>query len=188
MAKEPCKCCQPANGVDTVTSNGESHDATFGLAAEDTISRRKLFGWIIAAINLIVGAVVIGPVLGFIGSPIARSGKLKWIDVCPESDLAVGQTSEVSFTVPVIDGYHIVDRKYTIFLRRYEDRIVAFDPACTHLGCRVAWVGDKNRYLCPCHGGVFDADGKVVSGPPPKPLIEYPVRVQDGQVWIQKRV
>lgn len=188
MAKEPCKCCQPANGADELLASQSPSPLVIGRNGEDTVSRRKLFGWLIAAINLVVGAVVIGPVLGFIGSPLARAGRPKWIGVCSESDLAVGQTREVTFSVPVLDGYQKVDRKYSVFLHRYPDRIVAFDPACTHLGCRVQWVGDKNRYLCPCHGGVFDSDGQVVSGPPPKPLVQYPVKLEDGQVWIEKKV
>lgn len=51
----------------------------------------------------------------------------------------------------------------------------AFSAICTHLGCIVKWDAASKKILCPCHAGVFDADGKVLAGPPPRPLPEYEV-------------
>lgn len=150
--------------------------------------RRKLLGWLVAGINLVVGGTVLGPVLGFVGSPIRSQGKKVWFPILSDSALAVGETKEVPFVIDIKDGYSVVKRKYTVFLHRYEDRVVAYDPACTHLGCRVSWVQDRNRFFCPCHGGVFDPDGNVVSGPPPKPLDQHPVKVESGRIWVEKRV
>lgn len=150
--------------------------------------RRKLLGWLVAGINLVVGGVVLGPVLGFLGSPLGRKTKGVWTPVLNLSDIQDGQTREASFTMQIKDGYALVDRKYTVFLHRSGDEVIAFDPACTHLGCRINWVGDKDRYFCPCHGGVFGKDGKVVSGPPPKPLEQHPVKVENGQIYVQKNV
>ncbi|MDH5656886.1 MAG: Rieske (2Fe-2S) protein [Spirochaetia bacterium] len=45
---------------------------------------------------------------------------------------------------------------------------VAFSSICPHLGCKVHWEADKNRFFCPCHGGAFDITGKAVMGPPQK--------------------
>lgn len=151
-------------------------------------ARRTVLGWLVAAINLVVGAVVVGPVLGFIGSPVMRRSKSNWVPILDDAELGPGQTRETSYILRVRDGFAVVDRKYSVFLKRSGEDVVAFDPTCTHLGCRVTWVEGKERYLCPCHGGVFDADGNVVSGPPPKPLITYSVKVEDGKIWIQKKV
>jgi Rieske Fe-S protein len=158
------------------------------LDGQLTPTRRRFLGWLVAGINVVVAAVVVGPVLGYIGSPLRRKAKARWVPVLDESELAVGQTREASFVLRIKDGFAETDQKYSVFLHRTPERIMAFDPACTHLGCRVKWMGDKDRYFCPCHGGVFNADGKVVSGPPPKPLEEYPVKVEDGRIWIQKKV
>lgn len=54
-------------------------------------------------------------------------------------------------------------------------RFRAFSAICTHLGCIVKWNGADGTILCPCHAGVFGADGRVQSGPPPRPLPEYEV-------------
>ncbi len=70
-------------------------------------------------------------------------------------------------------------------LRRVsEDGFVAFSVHCTHLGCPVRWLPDAELFMCPCHGGVFYEDGRVASGPPPRPLVRYPVRVRGELVEI----
>jgi Rieske Fe-S protein len=56
---------------------------------------------------------------------------------------------------------------------------------CTHLGCRVRWSADRKQFFCPCHNGVFDQNGTVVSGPPPKPLNRYEVKVENDQLSIR---
>lgn len=158
------------------------------LNSDSIPSRRKVLGWFVAGINVVVVGAVFGPVLGFISAPLRRKGSTTWVAVLDEAALPVGKTKEVSFILKVVDGFSSVDRKYTVFLRRHEDRVSAFDPACTHLGCRIKWIDEKESYFCPCHGGVFDSEGKVVSGPPPKPLDEHPVKVEKGKIWVQKQV
>ncbi|MGQ9737901.1 MAG: QcrA and Rieske domain-containing protein [Armatimonadota bacterium] len=85
------------------------------------------------------------------------------------------------------DGYPITQRKYSVYLyRRSDGSVVAFDPSCPHLGCRVEFRARKQRYVCPCHGGVFDVDGNLVSGLPPTGLTKLPVRVDAGKIWIRR--
>ena len=149
-------------------------------------SRRRLMGWLVAVINLIVAGTVIGPVLGFVGSPLGRKRSQRWVPVLDEADLPVGATREASFLVSVKDGYATVERRYTVYLRRFPDRVVAFEPSCTHLGCRVRFRESKQRYFCPCHGGVFDNEGNVISGPPPRPLETHPTKIENGRIWVLK--
>jgi Rieske Fe-S protein len=56
---------------------------------------------------------------------------------------------------------------------------------CTHLSCRVRWVAERGQFFCPCHNGVFDKEGLVVSGPPPRPLDRYEVKVEGDQLFIK---
>jgi Rieske Fe-S protein len=60
----------------------------------------------------------------------------------------------------------------------------ALSNVCTHLGCRVRWIPDREEFFCPCHNGVFDRSGAVVSGPPPRALDAYEVQVEDDQISI----
>ena len=59
-----------------------------------------------------------------------------------------------------------------------------FSPVCTHLGCIVRWHSDKKQFICPCHKGTFDMDGKVVAGPPPQPLHELELTVKGDQLLV----
>ncbi len=67
-----------------------------------------------------------------------------------------------------------------IVLVRTQEGLKALSTVCTHLGCKVYWEPDKNRFFCPCHEGVFDVNGNVVSGPPPRPLESFPVEVDEN--------
>jgi cytochrome b6-f complex iron-sulfur subunit len=54
---------------------------------------------------------------------------------------------------------------------------IALSRVCTHLGCLVKYHPEKQIFICPCHGGTFDLEGNVISGPPPRPLPKYAVKV-----------
>ena len=68
------------------------------------------------------------------------------------------------------------------------DDFVALSSTCPHLGCQVHWEGQNRRFFCPCHNGVFDPEGKGVSGPPGdagQDLAQYPLSVRDGLLFIE---
>jgi Rieske Fe-S protein len=150
--------------------------------------KRRLLGWLVGIINVVVAGTILGPVLGFIGSPIVRKSTGQWVPILDDHELPEGKTREVSFTFKMKDGYLDTERKYTVYLRRFPDRVVAFDPACTHLGCRIKFQDDKLRYFCPCHGGVFDDQGRVVAGPPPEGLKTHPTKIENGKIYVLKMV
>lgn len=81
----------------------------------------------------------------------------------------------------VYDGYPAI-------LFKKDGEYKAFSRVCTHLGCTVKWKEAEGIFECPCHGGVFDAEGKVVKGPPPKPLHRLTAWVEDGLVMVQQEV
>lgn len=67
-------------------------------------------------------------------------------------------------------------------LRDSKGSLRVYSSRCTHAGCTVEFEGD--RIACHCHGGVYDLDGKNISGPPPKPLKEYPAVIRDGLIYV----
>ena len=100
-------------------------------------------------------------------------------------DFKLGSTVNVSFEDTSPLPWSGVTAQTAAWLRRENDQqFIAFSMICTHLGCPVRWLADADLFMCPCHGGVFYGDGRVASGPPPKPLNQYPVRVFEGQVQI----
>lgn len=69
-------------------------------------------------------------------------------------------------------------------LVRRERNVRAFSTTCTHLGCQVHWKPEEKIFFCPCHDGVFDADGNPVSGPPPSPLAQSPVEIRGSSIFV----
>jgi len=74
--------------------------------------------------------------------------------------------------------------KELMIIRTGEKEVKALSTVCTHLGCKVSWQEDKNQFYCPCHAGVFDPEGKVSAGPPPKQLDTYPIEIIGNNVFI----
>jgi cytochrome b6-f complex iron-sulfur subunit len=71
-----------------------------------------------------------------------------------------------------------------ILFRGEDETFRAFSLVCTHLACTVLWKPERNEFFCPCHDGFFDAEGKVLSGPPPAPLERWRVEVKGERVVI----
>ena len=84
-------------------------------------------------------------------------------------------------------GWILADETHSIYILTDDGReFIAMSNICTHLGCRVRWITDREQFLSPCHAGVFDKQGYVVSGPPPRPLDRYEVKIEDDQIYVGK--
>ncbi|MEN3045874.1 MAG: Rieske (2Fe-2S) protein [Candidatus Hydrothermales bacterium] len=83
------------------------------------------------------------------------------------------------------EGEHLlgVSKDGPTILIKKENKIYAFSAVCTHLGCIVKWLPEKEEFFCPCHAGRFDSEGKVIAGPPPAPLKRYKVEIdKEGKI------
>lgn len=108
-----------------------------------------------------------------------------WRDVGEVDRFEQGTTTLVKFEDPSPLPWSGVTANTAAWLRREDrDTFIAYAINCTHLGCPVRWLAEANLFMCPCHGGVFYSNGEVASGPPPRPLERYPVRIADGRVQI----
>ena len=71
------------------------------------------------------------------------------------------------------------------YLARLADGgFLALSRRCTHLGCSIPWDEEKRRFVCPCHGSIFNLAGEVLTGPAPRPLDTFPVRIENGIVKV----
>ncbi len=147
--------------------------------------RRRFLGRLSIALSAIAAAIVGVPVVGFILGPLIQSEEPVWRQVGSVNGFQVGQTVRVTFVDPSPMVWAGVTALTAAWLRRLDaERFVAFAVNCAHLGCPVRWLPKAELFMCPCHGGVYYADGSVAAGPPPRGLFKYPVRVRDGQVEI----
>ncbi len=116
----------------------------------------------------------------------ARIRKLKtvYIPVLDEEDIPRRGVKTVTYTYR--RGEHIISTR--AFVVNHRGSLYVLSPVCTHLGCLVNWHRKKQQFLCPCHGGRYDIEGKVLGGPPPKPLTRLPLKIQKGKLQIGIKV
>jgi Rieske Fe-S protein len=130
-----------------------------------------------ATLAFIVGGAVIAPSFGRRGST--------WLDAGDASRLEDATPLPVTLRVARADGPSDVVERRIVYLVKAGSEVRALDSTCTHLGCRTRFNTATRQIECPCHGGVYDVNGHVVSGPPPAPLRPLTTRVENGQVMVQ---
>jgi menaquinol-cytochrome c reductase iron-sulfur subunit len=146
-------------------------------------SRRRFLSRLTMALGSIAGAIVAIPCVGFLLG--LRKVPSAWRTIGKLDDYQIGSTVKVAFLDPSPLPWAGVTARTAAWLRRNsETEFVAFSVDCTHLGCPVRWLPQANLFMCPCHGGVYYANGTVAAGPPPRPLPRYLVRVQGDMVQI----
>lgn len=72
-----------------------------------------------------------------------------------------------------------------ILIRRENGDLVGFKGVCTHLDCNVTWKPESHRFYCPCHEGWFDAEGRNILGPPPRPLTPFLLAVEGAELVVR---
>jgi menaquinol-cytochrome c reductase iron-sulfur subunit len=169
-------------GTDT-THTGTTHTGHVAGQDRTTLSRRQFFSKVSLVLSGIFGALIGLPVIGFLVAPLFRRAPEVWQSVGTVDNFEVGETVLVTFEDPSpLPWAGVVSRSAAWVRRESEQDFAAFAVNCTHLGCPVRWLPEARIFMCPCHGGVFYQDGEVAAGPPPRPLPQYEVRVQNGQV------
>jgi menaquinol-cytochrome c reductase iron-sulfur subunit len=154
---------------------------------EQQISRRDFLG---ATVWTIGGLITLGlgvPAIAYIVGPsLERSGTDDWLHLGAASKVEVGLPTLFKLKIQRKAGWIVNEEELSVYVSTEDGRTFkAMSNVCTHLGCRVRWVADKKQFFCPCHNGVFDKDGKVISGPPPKPLSQYEIKNENGQLSIR---
>ncbi len=137
------------------------------------INRRDFLDLTIKTGMFITLAGMLAPALEYL-APITKRGPAGGLsDVGSVEDIPVGGAKKV-----IVAGS-------AVMIIRTARGFKALSAVCTHLGCLVGWDQPRQVIVCPCHGGTFDADGKVVSGPPPKDLPPHDVSVVNGRIMVK---
>jgi Rieske Fe-S protein len=158
------------------------------------VSRRTFLaqslGWVAAAIGAALGI----PGLVATVAPALRQASLDWYPIGRideagpgEPDLRIQGTPVLTHFVSLAeDAYRKAQpqRVQVYVVNQGNGEFTVFDVRCTHLGCPVVWEQDPQRYVSPCHNGLFDPAGLVIGGPPPRPLDRYETKVEDGVLFV----
>ena len=147
-------------------------------AVSDSTTSRRHF------IDLLLGASILGwlasivyPVIRYL-KPLPQNGPTGPTHLTREE---TAKLEQAKFVIVPVSGQRV------IVLQTPDQKLLAFSSKCTHEGCTVTYLPAQSIIWCPCHDGRYDLHGRVLSGPPPKPLPEYAVRRQpDGGIVISE--
>jgi cytochrome b6-f complex iron-sulfur subunit len=135
------------------------------------MNRRRFLKSLLALLGTTLFASFIYPLARFLAPPSGEAEGKKVI--IKRSEIPAGSAKDI-----------VVNNIPSIIINTPDKGFIVLSKICTHLGCLVEYDKTKSRLLCPCHAGVYSLDGNVVSGPPPKPLRKFPVKVEGEEILI----
>jgi menaquinol-cytochrome c reductase iron-sulfur subunit len=161
----------------------------------ETVTRRRFMSGVTHGAGGVAAMAFTLPALAFAVGPLFSREPFNWQTVGTPADFT--ELTYATKVITVVQG--IGNAGNTIaFMRKRDPAIdtepedqynhyIALSSRCMHLGCPVRYVSAAERFICPCHGGVYDFRGMVVSGPPVRPLDRFYTRVHNGLVQVGPR-
>lgn len=157
-----------------------------GLSKEE-IGRRAFLTKAVALLASFIGGALAIPAAGQIISPALKKPEDTVITAGTLDQFEVGQPKKIDFFYYKRDGWIEERTSGTAWVvRKSESEFTVFNPRCTHLGCPYSWSAERSQFICPCHNGVFSIDGRVVAGPPPRPLDRFQYSVEGGKLLLKE--
>lgn len=157
---------------------------------EVDLGRRRLLSRATLAIGAALAAGWTVPAAVYVFGPARQSDRTEqWISLGASNKVEPGVPTLFKTTITRSTGWVTSDEEVAVYVVTEDGRtFTGLSNICTHLGCRVRWVTDQQRFFCPCHNATFAKNGDVVSGPPPRPLEQYDLRVDNGQLQVRLEV
>jgi len=149
-----------------------------------TPGRRRFITVALGGISTAIAAIIGVPLAGFFALPALKRSERRWLEVGPVSDFVEGQIQKVLAKPLVAQVWPHETPRVALYAQSHGGRkFTLYHIHCTHVGCPVRWNAQAGRFFSPCHGGVFDKDGRVLAGPPPRPLDRYEYKIEQGVLY-----
>jgi Rieske Fe-S protein len=159
------------------------------MTVTDGLSRRALLVRLGIGFNALVGAMLAVPIVRYILSPVTRErrpGYESWLSLGSVDQFPAAQTRFATYRNPVVNPWDGETATIGCWVRHVAgEQFQVFAINCAHLGCPVRWFPQSSLFMCPCHGGVYYADGARASGPPDRGLFEYRYKIEAGNLFIK---
>jgi Rieske Fe-S protein len=152
--------------------------------------RRRFLRFATKLLLTVIGLLLLIPAVIYLGFPLRRrqgEGEA-FQNLGPLSDLPANEWQLLSIEVESKSGWEKSTSRRGLWVRRQpqgEPAVTVLSSICPHLGCPTNWHPDQAQFLCPCHKGTFNADGRPVGGPPPRGLDRLEWEVRGGQLWVR---
>ena len=151
------------------------------------VSRRSFFGALLGIGSAAMGAILAVPVLRYVLYPLySKATGSGWSDVGEVADFSSSKEPvRKTITFTQRDGWREIDSAQSVYVTRGDDgKLVVLSAICPHLGCSISWQVGQNKFVCPCHGGEFKANGLRILGPPPRAMDSLPTQVNNGKLQV----
>ncbi|HEY4280227.1 MAG TPA: ubiquinol-cytochrome c reductase iron-sulfur subunit [Conexibacter sp.] len=166
-----------------------------GAFEGETVTRRRFMNVTTQGLGAVAVAAFALPALGFAIGPVFERNKMQWQQIGDTSDFTRGEYVPRIFTI--VDGIGEAG-KTTSYVRLRDpsvdtepadqyNQVIAISTRCNHLGCPVRFSPAAGRFICPCHGGVYDFRGIRIGGPPVRPLDRFYTRIDGTAVFVGPR-
>ena len=156
------------------------------MGSEQSINRKNFLNLAIMGIGAVISAGMGIPAIAYIIGPVLNRTKTQeWIRLGSVSKIELKIPTLFKFTIQRKTGWIVNEEEVSVYVLTDNGRdFIAMSNICTHLGCRVRWISEQEEFFCPCHNGIFDKEGKVTGGPPPRALDRYEVKVEGDQLFV----
>jgi Rieske Fe-S protein len=166
-----------------------------GAFEGETVTRRNFMNLTVQSAGGITAAAFTLPALGFALGPLFSRVPFEWQPIGVPSDFP--NNTYVTKVITIVPGVGEVGKSIA-YVRARDDSIdkehadqynqfIAISSRCMHLGCPVRFTAAAGRFICPCHGGVYDFRGLRTGGPPVRPLDRFYTRLNNGMVELGPR-
>jgi menaquinol-cytochrome c reductase iron-sulfur subunit len=166
-----------------------------GAFEGETVNRRRFMTGVAHSAGGIATAAFALPALAFAVGPVFQTAHVSWQIIGIPADFT--ESNYVTKVLTVVEGIGEAGQSIAYVRRRNPaidtepadkfNQYIALSSRCMHLGCPVRYVAAAERFICPCHGGVYNFRGEVAGGPPVRPLDRFYTYEHDGYVYIGPR-
>jgi menaquinol-cytochrome c reductase iron-sulfur subunit len=141
----------------------------------------------IGAISGLIGVVTGIPAVAYLVGPALKKQADDWIQMGALRKVELGTPTLFKATLEHQTGWVVSQDEISAYVLTEDGQnYVALSNICTHLGCRVRWIPEQGKFFCPCHNAVFDKNGAVLAGPPPRPMDRFQTKIENGTLFIKK--
>ncbi|MFN2215525.1 MAG: ubiquinol-cytochrome c reductase iron-sulfur subunit [Anaerolineales bacterium] len=154
---------------------------------EEKIDRSDFMKATIVGVGGLIGVAYGLPAIAYVVGPASKQEAGEWIELGAVSKIEMNTPTLFKTVLETQTGWISTQEEISAYvLTENGQDFTVLSNVCTHLGCRVRWIEDEDKFFCPCHNGAFSKKGTVIGGPPPRPLDTFENKVEDGILYIRR--
>jgi menaquinol-cytochrome c reductase iron-sulfur subunit len=165
------------------------HKKTLPPIDKEFMDRRRFIKVLLGSLGGVIAFFTAWPFMNFLVNPFFREQDGKFVHVPDFKTVAENVPTKLTFESIDQDAFLRRNVFYDIWVvKKSASEAVVYSPLCTHLSCRYNWNNNEQQFFCPCHGSVFDSQGKAVAGPAPRGLDTLQYKIDDGELYVNWKV